>query len=195
MHRREISTRWTFANKFVFPVLYVLATDALAAVLYIDGMWPEAQAELRGALPNRWVEIGAWLLWVGVLVHAVRIGWLAKRVRSDGTTLFISDYRQEVQVPIAAIIDARHNVWAGSGLVWVKFEEETPSELLPWGQWIAFFPTARLTVGWDQYRPHPIVAELLEQARQERQARGLGRIQAMASGLGRRGGFGYTQRS
>ena len=195
MHRRAISTRWTFVNKFIIPVLFVMATDAMAAILYVDGLWPEVQAELRASLPNRWVEIGVWGIWIVMFATIVRGAWLCKRIESDGMSLFISDYRQEVEVPIAEVIDAQHNVWLGAGLAWLKLDDETPEELRPWGQWIAFYPPARVTAwGWEKYRPHPIIAELLEDAMRQRRSRGHARIQSMAPALGRRGGFGYTRR-
>jgi len=195
MYRRSLSSRWTFVNRFVLPVLMVLATDALAVLMYVDGVWPSAQVSLHSHFPNRWFQIGFWLIWIAAVAGVAWTAWHARRVETDGDSLFISDYRQEVQLPVAAVIDVRQNILFGAGLVWLKLEAETPAEQLPWGQWVAFFPTARLTFGWEKYRPHPIVAELQELARQARRLRGEARIREMASGLGRRGGFGYTRRS
>lgn len=195
MYRRRLSTIWTFPCKFVLPVLHVLATDALALVLYVDGIWPRARAALHTAMPDPRMQALAWAVWFLLLAVGAWNAWRIKQVETDGENLFISNFRQEIRVPIASLIDVRQNLWSGSGLVWLLLEE-TPAELLPWGRRIAFMPTARMDFGFKRYQPHPIVAELLNQSAQARRARGMARIQQIAAGaLGRRGGFGYTPRS
>ena len=103
-------------------------------------------------------------------VHAWVV-WQAKRIETGGTHLSISDYRWTLEVPIAAIIDVRQNVWLGAGLVWLKLklelELETPAALRPWGQWVAFYPLegspaagenivrARLSRNYWTYRAKP----------------------------------------
>ncbi len=198
MLRRQLSTIWTFPCKFVFPVPHVLATDALALVAYVDGVWPTAQAGLLATIPDRRVQALAWAVWFLALAGGAWVSWEVKRIERDGDDLLISNFRQEVRVPIAALIDVRQNVWMGSGLIWLVFEEEIAPELVPWGRRIAFMPSTRLTFGFDRYRAHPVVAELLDESARARRARGMARIQASAnstSRLGRRGGFGYTPRS
>ena len=193
MTRRNLSTIWTFPCKFVLPVLHALATDVLAGVMYVDGLWPAGQAKLLAIAPHRGMQAVLWAAWVLGLGYAVWFGWQIKRVERDGENLFISNYRQEVCVPVAAIVDVRQNIWFGSRLVWVRLEEELPPELVPWGRWIGFMPTARFAFGFERYRRHPVVAELLDESAAARRARGMARM-AAATTLGRRGGFGYTPR-
>ena len=102
----------------------------------------------------RWIFLGLWVL------GTASFWWLlgsVKKVRLDATTLYVSDYRREIAVPLAEIEDVSENWWMSHHPVTIHLRHETP-----FGRRITFIPTFRLLPFW---RTHPIVNELRKLAR------------------------------
>lgn len=119
----NLSSALTFVFKFIFPGIWSagFGMGTLAAFL---GEGP--------VVADRWVFLAFWLggsafLWWGV-------GRL-KRVRLDGATLVISNYRREVRVSASEIAHVDQNIRLSWRPVRITFARETP-----FGRSIVFMP-------------------------------------------------------
>jgi hypothetical protein len=116
----------------------------------------------------RWIFLFAWIggggfIWWGY-------GRL-KRVRVDGTSLYISNYRKEITVPLREIRMVSENRWINIHPVTIEFWVGTA-----FGQRIVFMPQAQT---FAFFGSHPVVAELR-------------RLAAEATGLAPRAGLSAT---
>src|SRR5437867_3558726 len=98
----------------------------------------------------KWVFLGVWfggsaLIWW----TCVRV----KRVRVDAAYLYVSNFRTEVRIPLAALVRISENPWLNPNLVTLEFRMPTA-----FGQRIDFMPKARWFV--SPWTSHPAVAEL-----------------------------------
>jgi len=88
------------------------------------------------------VGAASWWLWGGQ--------W--KKVRLDYGALCISNFRQEIRVPLADIEEVTQNRWIKGQPVTIRFRRATE-----FGDSITFMPKVRAFGFW---RLHPIVTEL-----------------------------------
>jgi hypothetical protein len=78
-------------------------------------------------------------------------------VRADEAYLYVSNFRTEVRIPLAALARVCDNRWVSGDPVTLEFRVPTP-----FGQRIVFLPEARWFVWPWLWTHHPVVAELRE---------------------------------
>ena len=142
---RLLSSRQTFWLKVLFPLLWSGGFGAGTVALWVDRMSPAPPPLLK------WVFLGAWL------GGSALIWWTCcrlKRVRVDETYLYVSNFRTEVRIPLAALLRISEKPWVSQNLVTLEFRMPTA-----FGQRIVFTPKARWISPWTS---HPVVAELRE---------------------------------
>ena len=89
--------------KFVFPPLWIGGFGAGTVVLWMDGWCPAPLAAVK------WVFLGAWLGGSAVIWWTcVRL----KRVRIDEAYLYVSNFRTEVSIPLAALARISESRWS-----------------------------------------------------------------------------------
>ncbi len=149
---RELSSRQTFLVKWIVPPAWIGAFgSATIALWYGATAVPLTDTRLRWLFPVVWL-LGSLFIYL----NCVRL----KRVRLDGSTLLVSDYRREIRIPL-------RDVEAVTELRWVNIHPVTlhlrrPSDF---GERIVFMPPTRWFMGW---LPHPLVQELRDLVHQER---------------------------
>lgn len=144
---KDLSSMQTFVVKFVFPVIWISGFGAGVLAL-----WSGAMSGRNGMQPPaemKWIFLFGWIFGIAM------IWWMCaplKRVRLDGMILHVSNYLQEISVPVAAIERVAENRWVNIRPVTIHFNRTTP-----FGDSIVFMPTSRMFAFWS---PHPVVAEL-----------------------------------
>ena len=119
-----LSSSLTFFYKFVFSALWSGGFGLGTVFLFLNRV-PEAQA-------MRWTFAGAWALGTAF------IWWTCarlKRVAFDGSTLVISNYFDEITVPVTEIAKIRQNLLINLKPITITFERETR-----FGMAITFMP-------------------------------------------------------
>ena len=137
--RRLISSRLTFVQKFISPLVGLLIIGSFfGSVLRTE--------------PN----IGFFVfLFVAALIGGAfyfLTTWPAKVVHIDGENLYVSNYRREITIPLADIDGVSDFILSNPRTVTIKLKK--PSEF---GDKIVFIAQYRWIVGFDS---HPIVDEL-----------------------------------
>jgi hypothetical protein len=138
-----LSSLQTIYMKFVFPTVWIggFATGSIFLLL-TPGLDPNA-AFLKVLFPIATV-IGALFIWW----TCMRL----KRVRMDSRSLYISNYRTEIVVPLREVAEVTENVWLNIHPVTVKFLHETE-----FGSKVVFIPTQRWFAFWSS---HPVVDKI-----------------------------------
>ncbi len=153
---RMISSRQTFFAKFVLPTLWIGIFGAVTLALWLGLFWG---SQMSGPpLPLKWTFLA--VLLVGGTIF-LRTTARLKRVRIDGDTLLISNYRTEIRVPVSDIVDVTENRALNHHPVTITLRHETE-----FGRTITFMPKVRPFLLW---RSHPVVPELRELASGHRQ--------------------------
>jgi len=125
--RVSLSSPLTFVNKFVFPVIWAGGWSYATALLF--------RGQFRAPWWEKWLFL--LLLVVGAFVLS-RVAYGLKRVELEDLTLYISNYRKEIAVPITEVIKAGWDPYASidnRSLVALKFKSETA-----FGRMIEFMP-------------------------------------------------------
>ena len=118
------------------------------------GLWVGSFSAHAPPPEMKWIFLALWV------VGTASLRWFlasVKKVRIDGATLYVSDYRREIAVPLAEIEDVSENWWMSHHPVTLHLRHDTP-----FGRKITFIPKFRLLLRW---RTHPIVNELRTLAR------------------------------
>ena len=145
---RTLSIRSTFCMKFVLPVLWIGAFTAATLSLFLS---PESWRDANGDVPGgmKWVFLSMTLLGAGVFA----LVWMPiKRVRMDDGSLYISNYRTEIIVPLANVAEVTESRWRGNHPATIRFRSATR-----FGSRVTFMPKIRWFYFW---RPHPVVEEI-----------------------------------
>lgn len=148
---RHLSSAQTFGMKIIFPVLWVggFGLGTMAAFL-------NTLHDRTGAPPPdemKWIFLAVWILGSALIYWGcVRL----KRVRMDGTSLYISNYLREAQVPLRQVIAVTENRWVNIHPVTIEFRSATD-----FGDRIVFMPQVRC-FGLRSWSSHPVVAEIQE---------------------------------
>ncbi|HTO74040.1 MAG TPA: hypothetical protein VMJ30_09475 [Gemmatimonadales bacterium] len=145
MEPRLLSSRMTFFNKFVVPILYIVgfAGGTLAISLNRRNMPPGAPG------------FSPFLFIIFLGLGGVAIYWTTTRlkyVRMDDRFLYISNGLREIEVPLRDVTEVRYSRWTRTHLVTVEFAHETE-----FGESIVFMPSIRMFALWSV---HPVVAEI-----------------------------------
>ncbi len=137
--RREISTRLSPVYRWGIPALLTLV--AIAAILWVSFFVEGTPDLLRVVL--------ATVIAAASMIYA---RWLdrAKRVWIDANNLYVSDYRREMQIPLANIKTIKVTTWIRPLRISVWFAKPTI-----FGEKIAFFPSR---VERDALPDHPAIA-------------------------------------
>jgi hypothetical protein len=156
---RTISSAQTYLMKVIFPVLWI-GTFATVTVLLFSG--GGGFTDEAGNPPDPSLK---WTLLFATLVGGAFIYWTCirlKRVAVDAQTLYISNYQQEIVVPLRDVEDVTENRWINIHPVTIRFHRDTE-----FGTSIVFMPKVR----WFAFfSSHPIVAELRAAAARSRGA-------------------------
>jgi len=150
MNERTLSSAQTFLVKFVFPTIWI-SMFGLGTL----GLFLGVFRDCGDAAPPDWMRWQFLAIWI---VGSAFIWWgcaRLKRVRTDGSAIYVSNYFREVRIPLDAIRDVTENRWINIHPVTIHFRHDTP-----FGGRIVFMPTVRF-FGW---RSHPVVSELRELA-------------------------------
>lgn len=143
---RELSSRWTFFHKFVFPTIWIGGFASGTAAMFLSPNAWNLNPHLREV---RWIFLlalivgAAFIYWSGIRMKKV---WLAQN------SLVISNYLEEITVPLQQVERVSGSILMTPELVWVHFRRPTI-----FGKRIIFMPKLRL---WSGFSEHPIVEEL-----------------------------------
>ena len=148
---RDLSSVQTFVMKIIFPALWVGGFGLGTVALFVVG---DNLHDKSGAPPPaeiKWVFLAVWALGSTFTYWAcVRL----KRVRMDETSLYISNYLREAQVPLRQVMTVTENRWLNIHPVTIKFRSATE-----FGDRVVFMPKVRLFGLWTS---HPVVTEIHE---------------------------------
>jgi len=139
---RTLSSAQTFWMKFIFPVIWISVFGLGTLSLWTTAR-ENAPPKLPGIFIIAWMGGGVFLLWVCAGL---------KRVRMDRDTLYISNFRQEIAVPLRDVESVTENRWINIHPVTIVFRRTTE-----FGDRITFMPPSRVFGAWS---PHPVVEEL-----------------------------------
>jgi hypothetical protein len=136
--------------KFVFPTVWIslfgLGTIGLFLGVFHDRDNAAATEWMKWQFLAMWI-VGSGFIWWG----CARL----KKVRTDGSAIYVSNYLKEVRIPLEAIRSVTENRWINIHPVTIHFRYVTP-----FGNRIVFMPTVR----FFSWRSHPVVSELRELA-------------------------------
>lgn len=146
MSRRErLSSRLTLFYKVILPAWWLgIMGLGTAAMFLAPGMVRTAELEL-----TRWILLSA-TLFGAVMFH--RLTFPLKRVHAGPASLFVSNFRREIEVPFRDVRSVSGSRFINPPLV--RIELQRPSEL---GERIVFTPHFRWYFGFGE---HPLVREL-----------------------------------
>jgi hypothetical protein len=171
--RRTLSSSQTVIAKFVGPLLGVaMAGLVLWSVLAhtigrFGPLSPDAVQVPAGSPALKFLVVAM----AAAIVYGLYWSYRLKRVAVDGDSIYISDYSQEVRLPLGAIVGVSENRWLKFHPVTIELDRDTP-----WGRTIKFMPKIRYFV--PRFISHPVVAELRDMAYYaragERAGRGIG---------------------
>ncbi len=148
---RSISSRQTLFAKFVLPVLWIGIFGAVTLALWLGFFWGSQTS--GPPLPLKWTFLAVLLVGGTILLQTTA---RLKRVRIDGDSILISNYRIEIRVPLSDIVAVSENRALNHHPVTITLAHETV-----FGRRITFLPKLRLFFPWLR---HPIVTELRELA-------------------------------
>ena len=154
--RRTLSSAQTVLLKFVFPAIWLPGFAAATVFLFGSGVITRPD----GSPPPPEMK---WFFLMVTVVGALFIYWSCmrlKRVAIDDRWLYVSNYVQEIQVPLEQVEDISENRWVNIRPITVEFRRPTE-----FGSRIVFMPKTRW---WGFWSAHPVVAELEAAARQAR---------------------------
>jgi hypothetical protein len=120
-----LSSSLTFFYKFIFTTVWSTGFGLGTVALFFSDK-PEAQ-HMRGPFALAWF-LGSAFLWWG----CVRL----KRVQLDRATLIISNYRDEIVVPVSDIAEVKQNRLINTRPITITFAKENR-----FGRSITFIPT------------------------------------------------------
>ena len=141
--RRLLSSQFTLVMKYLFPAFWILGFGvasmvSLAAYLNADKNAPPPLA-----------FCGVWLIGSAFLIFYCR---RIKRVESDDTNLYISNFFQELKVPLSNVAAVTENRWINQRPVTIHFRSPTS-----FGKSVMFIPRSRL---FGFFSIHPVVLDL-----------------------------------
>lgn len=146
---RTLSSAQTFIMKYVFPVIWISVFALVTLLMFLS---PDAMHDTNGGPVN---PILKWFFFFATIVGAALIRWLCfplKRVRMDERSLYVSNYRVEITIPLADVADVTENRWINLHPVTIHLHRETE-----FGSQIVFMPKIRMFAFWSS---HPVVAEI-----------------------------------
>lgn len=147
MMRRRLSSLQTFLVKIILPVLW----------LTVWGFGTIAMFFGKSAGPDQSMKWVFLVFWFAGAVFLYRGCVRLKVVSVDKNFLYVSNYLEEISIPLSQICDVTENRWVNHHPVTIHLNP--PSEF---GDKIVFMPTVRFFAFWSS---HPVVSELKALAR------------------------------
>ena len=147
--QRDLSSAQTFSTKIIFPVLWIGSFGLGTVMMFIVNGSLHDKTGTPPPTEIKWIFLAAWAVGSTFIYWAcVRL----KRVRMDETSLYISNYLREVQVPLRQVDAVTENCWLNIHPVTITFRSATE-----FGDRVVFMPKVRWFGFWT---PHPVVAEI-----------------------------------
>jgi hypothetical protein len=143
---RTISSRQTLAAKAI-AILWIVLFGAGTLGMWL-GVFHGRDNE-SPPTPLKWVFLAVWLAASSFIAWALP---RMKKVRIDGSSLYVSNYLREIAVPLSEIDRVTENRWLNHHPVTIHLRHDTD-----FGRTITFMPQVLFFLFW---RSHPIVAEL-----------------------------------
>lgn len=147
MEQRRLSSRWTFACKYLFPPLW------------IGGFGPAPLAMWAGAIHGRDglpTPLSTKLLFSAIwVVGTAGLVWLSSRVKRVAMTedaLIVSNYLREVSIPLSQVTAVTENMYVSAHPVTIHLRADAG-----FGTSVTFMPYSR---GSRLMTPHPVVAKI-----------------------------------
>ncbi|MDR3411632.1 MAG: hypothetical protein P4L87_11940 [Formivibrio sp.] len=148
----RLSSLQTFIFKFIFPVVWIggFSTGTVAMwVSFLSGNKPNgAPSEIKYVFLALTIAGSAYIYW-----SCIRL----KRVRMDRQFLYISNYAQEIKVPLSMAESVSEFRWDNAHPVTIHFVRPTE-----FGSSITFMPKVRLFGFWSS---HPVVEQIRSAAK------------------------------
>jgi hypothetical protein len=138
-----ISSGQTFIMKYVFPTVWISGFGLGTIALWFASPTKSNVAAMRGQFAFAWA--------LGTFFILSTCAGL-KRVRVDGSSIYVSNYLREETIPLNMIQDVTEVRWINIHPVTIHFRGNTT-----FGYGIRFMPKARMFGFWSS---HPVVAEL-----------------------------------
>jgi hypothetical protein len=150
MNERTLSSAKTFLMKYIFSSLWICGFGFGTLLLFFESF--HAHGSNGPPEEMKWQFLAAWIggslfIWWG----CARL----KRVRTDGTVIFVSNYLEEFRIPVSEILAVSENRWINIHPVTIRLRHPSP-----FGSSIIFMPQSRLF----SWRSHPVVGEIRELA-------------------------------
>ena len=124
-----VSSSLTFFYKFIFTTVWSAGFGLGTVVMFLI---PKQEV-----MAMRWQFAAVWAIGTAfLLLTCARL----KRVKLDGATLVISNYRHDITVPVSEIADVRQNRLINLRPVTITFRKKTP-----FGRVVTFMP--RMSLG------------------------------------------------
>jgi hypothetical protein len=141
-----ISSQWTAVYKFILPTVWISVFGLGTLGLFSSAF---DQGTARPPYELKWIFLGVWVLGTGIWY---RYCIPLKRVSIDGGDLIVSNYVNEVRVPLSRIRRVSEGRFQNPRTITVVFDED--SKL---GASILFMPPARFIWPWQE---HPVAKQL-----------------------------------
>jgi hypothetical protein len=146
VNERTLSSAQTFFMKFIFPTIWISMFGLGTLALFL-GVLPGMKT-VPPRTEIKWFFLAAWL-W-GTF-YTSRTCLRLKRVRIDESSLYVSNYIEEIRIPLEEIADVTENRWTNIHPVTIHLRSSTS-----FGDRIVFMPRT----GRFAWRSHPVVTEL-----------------------------------
>jgi hypothetical protein len=132
-----LSTKSTYFYKFCLPIIWFFV--ACAAVVWFCFI----------------ADSSSLLFLFPVAVSGILLFWLfvpLKKVAIDGQTLIISNFKQEIRIPLSSLQKASGSTGMNPELIKLHLKQDTC-----FGKTIVFMPNMRILGGYSQ---HPLVSSI-----------------------------------
>lgn len=145
--RRKLSSLQTFLAKIIIPAFWLMVWSLTALAVFF-GKSAGSDRSFKWVLPVFLVASGAYVYW-----NCIRL----KVVSVDENFLYVSNYIEEISIPLSQISDVTENKWMSGHPVTIHL-----SAFSKFGDKIIFIPSVRFFAFWSS---HPVVSELKALAR------------------------------
>ena len=145
----NLSSLWTLFYKFLFPTLWIGGFAFGTGTVWLTG------GGGQDAMPAA-VKVGMTAALFGGTAFIYWSCCRLKRVRMDAHFLYISNYFQEIQVPVEQVERVTEWKWDNTHPVTIHFIRPTE-----FGSAITFMPKMRMFGLWSS---HPVVEQILTAA-------------------------------
>jgi hypothetical protein len=138
---KTLSSSLTFYSKVLFPIFCIGPLGVVALTLFSS----------PSPSPVAWIVLSV------VAVGALLLVWgpciPLKRVRMDDRTLYISNFKTEIAVPLRDVAEVTEDYWTRDHQVTIRLHSDTA-----FGTKIVFIPKQRWFGWW--WSSHPVVGEI-----------------------------------